>query len=81
MVSEIKKFVERIGYVEKEFKFKIGEVIADRGYGSAENLQYLERRKIESNIPLWSTRPGATFTEELAQGFKFDLEKMSVHCP
>jgi hypothetical protein len=44
---------------------KIKELVADRGYGSAENLEKLEEINIETNIPLWSSISGKTFFKEL----------------
>ncbi len=55
-VSEVKFMQSRIEAIEENLGLKIGELIADRGYGSAENLKFLEDRGTKSNIPLWSTR-------------------------
>jgi transposase len=79
-VSEVTKFIERFKHVENELKLKVGEVIADRGYGSGENLEYLlKERKINTNIPLWSTRVGQSFFKE--KDFAYDYEKKEMHCP
>ncbi len=60
---------------------KIGEVIADRGYGSGDNLLLLEQRGIKSNIPLLSPRSGMTYFRQLEDGFKISDDGKTVHCP
>lgn len=80
-VSDISMFQERMNAIQEKLKLNIGEVIADRGYGSAENLKYLEEKEIKSNIPLWSSSVGATFFEEINAGFKVETENKKVFCP
>lgn len=80
-VSDIAMFQARIEQVESALGVKIGEVVADRGYGSAESLTYLEARGIRSNIPLWSTRSGETFLKELETGFRLSEDGKQVYCP
>lgn len=80
-VSDVTMFIERMNHIQEKFDCKIGEVIADRGYGSAENLEELQRQNIESNIPLWSSKVGETFFKEVEGGFKVDHETKVVHCP
>ncbi len=55
---------------------KVEEWIADRGYGSRENLEFLENKKIKHYIPLW--RPQVGKQEE---GFKYDSKKDRFRCP
>jgi len=80
-VSDVTMFVNRIEEIQNKYKAKIGEVIADRGYGSAENLCALKDKGIKSNIPLWSSRVGETFFSDLERGFKVDAESKTVTCP
>ncbi len=79
-VSDVTMFESRIEHIEKTHG-QIGEVVADRGYGSGENLEFLEKRNIASNIPLWSTRTGMTFFQQLEAGFRVSEDGKSVHCP
>jgi transposase len=80
-VSDVTVFTDRINHIQEKFEQKIGEVIADRGYGSAENLEELKKQEIKSNIPLWSSRVGETFFKGLEDGFTVDHEASTVHCP
>jgi transposase len=82
-VSEVSVFCDRIDAVKEIFNIEIGEAIADRGYGSGENLTGLEERGIKSNIPLWSTRTGQGLFRDLEFGFKIneDGSDVSVTCP
>jgi len=79
--SEVKHFQARVEAIEENLGLKIGEIIADRGFGSAENLKFLEDRGTKSNIPLWSTRSGETFFKQLEEGFRLNEEGKEVHCP
>lgn len=57
-------------------------MIADRGYGSAENLTKLEEREVKTNIPLWSSRTGTSYFSDLEKGFIADnFIKDSAYCP
>lgn len=80
-VSDVTVFPERIATIENKYDLKIGEVVADRGYGSGDNLALLESRGIKSNIPLWSSRSGMTFFKQLENGFKVSDDGNIVHCP
>jgi len=80
-VSDVTMFMERVNHVQEKYQINIGEIIADRGYGSAENLKFLESKNISSNIPLWSSKVGETFFKELEAGFKVDTETGNVRCP
>jgi transposase len=80
-VSDVTMFIERINHIQKKYGIKIGEVIADRGYGAAENLEELEKQDIQSNIPLWSSKVGETFFKEVESGFKVEMESKSAVCP
>ena len=78
-VSEHKVFPDRLMVVQNEFNLSVGEVIADRGYGAGDVLEFLEERGIGSNIPLWSTRVGAAFEKE--EGFIYDRKQNAMTCP
>ena len=80
-VGEVKVFSKNSEGVKDEFKLNTHEVIADRGYGSVENLRYLENQGVESNIALWSEKTGSKLIESLENGFKIDEVNKSVHCP
>ncbi len=80
-VSDITVFPDRIAAIEEKYEMNIGEVIADRGYGSGDNLSLLEKRGIKSNIPLWSPRSGMTYFRQLEEGFKISDDGKTVHCP
>lgn len=61
---------------------EITELIADRGYGSVENLVKLSDKNIATNIPLWSSRTGISYFDDLDSGFKVgDVTKDEVYCP
>jgi transposase len=80
-VSDVTMFIGRVNHVQGKLGLKIGEIIADRGYGSAENLEELKKQDIKSNIPLWSSKVGETFFKEVGDGFKVDMKSKSVVCP
>ena len=80
-VNEVSVFQERVTAVEEKLAMKIGEVVADRGYGSGANLEFLDARGTKSNIPLWSSRSGMTFFKQLEHGFKVSDDGKIVHCP
>jgi transposase len=70
--------IDRIEAVEKTFKIKIKEVVADRAYGSGDNQQYLIDRKINSNIPNFHKDVGLTYDREK---FKYNKRKDRFRCP
>lgn len=80
-VSDVTVFIDRMNHVQKKFDSKISEIVADRGYGSAENLEELQRQNINSNIPLWSSKVGETFFKEVQSGFNINHETKIVYCP
>jgi hypothetical protein len=80
-VSDVTMFIERVADIQKTLGLKIGEVVADRGYGSTENLRFLEDQGVASNIPLWSTNSGGTFFEKLEAGFMVSVDGKEVPCP
>lgn len=80
-VSDVTMFADRVEEIQNKYGVKIDEIVADRGYGSAENLKFLEDKNINSNIPLWSSKVGETFFKEIEAGFNVNAETGSVHCP
>tara|TARA_B110001454_G_C12723234_1_gene436045 strand:+ start:29105 stop:29311 length:207 start_codon:yes stop_codon:yes gene_type:complete len=44
-------------------------------------LDAFEKRGIQTNIPLWSSRSGGTLTAEIEQGFKIAEDGKTVTCP
>lgn len=80
-VMEVGMALERVDFVRDAFGLKIDEAIADRGYGSFENLNDFENRGIETNIPLWSTRSGQAMFRDLERGFTIPSETRIPVCP
>ena len=78
-VSEHTIFPDRLMNVQNEFGLAVGEVVADRGYGAGAVLEFLESVDIKSNIPLWSTKVGKSFTKE--EGFTYDRHSNTMTCP
>lgn len=78
--SETKTVLERVEAVKNNLNITPQEVIADRGYGSGENLKELKDRDIKTNIPLWNNRIGQSFWKEI-EGFNYDEEKNQMICP
>ena len=78
-VSEHTIFPGRLSEMQERFDLIVGEVIADRGYGAADVLEFLEEENIKSNIPLWSTRVGKSFSKE--DGFTYDRQNNTMTCP
>jgi transposase len=72
-------YLERLQYIQNKYNFLIKEVIADRGYGAAENIQSLQEQKITSYIPLFSSNSGKIVKLE-EQGFIFDKEHNKYIC-
>lgn len=78
-VHDISKFQSRVETIVEKFDLPVKEVIADRGYGSAENLIFLKAKKIRSIIPLYTNRCGQGTSVE--PGFKFSLKNDHYVCP
>jgi len=78
--SETKTVLERVEAVKNNFNITPKEVIADRGYGSGENLSELKNKNIKTNIPLWNNRIGKSFWKEM-EGFNYDEEQNQMTCP
>ena len=67
---------DRFKAVEEETGFKINEMIADRSYGTGENLEFLEEKKVKHNIPLFTKKVGNHLND-----FEFDKENNRFKCP
>jgi hypothetical protein len=78
--SETKTVLERIEAVKNNLNIIPKEMIADRGYGSGENLTKLKDKEIKTNIPLWNNRLGRSFWKEI-EGFAYDEDKIQMTCP
>lgn len=77
--AETRILTSRIEYQLKTFHFKIGEVIADRGYSSGENYNYFEQKKIRSFIPV---REGRNRLQGLTKkDFIYDKNADCYLCP
>lgn len=55
---------------------QVNEWVADRGYGSRENLEFLESKNIRHYVPLWRPQVGAQ-----EEGFVYDNETDRFRCP
>jgi len=73
-------YLERLKYIQNKYNLLIKEVIADRGYGAAENIQSLQEQKITSYIPLFSSNSGKIVKLE-EHGFVFDKGHNRYICP
>lgn len=77
-VSDHTPFPKRIVEVQKALGNSIQEVIADRGYGSGENLKFLHENGFKTNIPLWSSRAGTALKDF---GFTHEAVTDTMICP
>ena len=77
---ETQIYLDGISYIKNKYKLPILELIADRGYGSAENIQTLQSQNITTYIPLFSSNSGKTSKIE-EDGFVFDKENNKYICP
>ena len=68
-------FKERANEIIEENP-QIREWVADRGYGSRENLEFLEDKDVKHFIPLWRPQVG-----EQEKGFSYDKKKDRFQCP
>ncbi|ACP21087.1 transposase [Candidatus Amoebophilus asiaticus 5a2] len=68
-------YIERIKYIIQKHKLNIKEVVADRGYGSREIIETLQKEVIVSYIPLFSTKSGRTIQEAYSAGFVYQKEQ------
>lgn len=55
-LHETQIYLNRLTYIKDKYNLPILSVIANRGYGSAENIQFLQSQNITTYIPLFSSR-------------------------
>ena len=77
---ETQIYLERLKYIEDKYHIVIKEVIADKAYGAAGNIQSLYEQDIVPYIPLFSSRSGQVVELE-SLGFSFDQENNRYICP
>lgn len=73
-------YLARLRYIQDKYGFVITEAIADKGYGAAENIQFLQQQYITTYIPLFSSRSGKVVKLE-GHGFIFDQNHNRYVCP
>jgi transposase len=78
-VNENIVYPDRIQHLEETLELNIKEVIADRAYGTGENLDFIKNKGIQTFIPLFQPEAGKDFNKEV--GFEFDREKIEMKCP
>ena len=77
---ETQIYLDRLAHIKDKYELPILSVIADRGYGSAENIQFLQSENITTYIPLFSNNSGKVH-QLIEQGFYYDREKDRYQCP
>lgn len=73
-------YLDRMSYLKDKYQLRIDEAIADRGYGSIENIQSLQLQNITTYIPLFSSRSGKV-AKIKDNGFIFEEEHNRYICP
>lgn len=76
---ETQIYLDRISTIKNKYQLPLYEAIADRGYGSAENIQSLQFENITTYIPLFSSRSGKAVNLE-ERGFVFDKTRNEYQC-
>ena len=77
---ESQVYLAQIQVIEKDLNINITEAIADRAYGSGEIIQSLINKKINPNIPLFSSRSGSRILYE-SDGFIYNKNNDYYQCP
>jgi len=77
--QEIEVLVPRIDYQLKKYDFPIAEVIADRGYSSRGNYEFLKSKGIRSYIPLKEPSGGQGGISK--NEFRYDAKEDCFICP
>ena len=72
-------YLGQLERVENQYKIKIREAVADRGYGSAEIIKTLQAKEIQTYIPLWHRRSGRN--SGTAVGLVYEHEHDRIRCP
>lgn len=76
---ETQIYLDRISTIKKKYQLPLSEAIADRGYGSAENIQSLQSENLTTYIPLFSSRSGKAVKLEENE-FVFDEARNEYQC-
>jgi transposase len=80
-VHETTVYTARIDAIEQTFGIKFEEAVADRAYGSAENLTYFREHGIRPIVPLLNNRAGQGTRRSEAEGFRYDKKQDCYICP
>jgi len=78
-VHDSQPYLEQLQRVGEQQGVHIREATADRGYGSAAIIRYLQQRGIETYIPLWSGRSGSS--KYLKGELVYEKEYDRFRCP
>ena len=77
-VHDSQPYLEQLQRVERH-KIRVRQAVADRGYGSAAIIRYLQQQGIETYIPLWSGRVGNS--KYLSGDLVYEKENDRFRCP
>ncbi|MFZ1006411.1 MAG: transposase, partial [Candidatus Sulfotelmatobacter sp.] len=78
-VHDSQPYLEQLRRVGERHLIHIREAVADRGYGSAAIIRYLQQQGIETYIPLWSGRVGNS--KYLQGDLVYEREYDRFRCP
>ena len=78
-VHDSQPYLEQLQRVSARHGVHIREATADRGYGSAAIIRYLQQQGIETYIPLWSGRSGSS--KYLKGELVYEKEYDRFRCP
>jgi transposase len=78
-VHDSQPYLKQLQRVGERHGVHIREATADRGYGSAAIIRYLQQRGIETYIPLWSGRSGSS--KYLKGELVYEKEYDRFRCP
>lgn len=75
-------YLDRVeSVVEANPSLEIDTVVADRAYGTIENLAELERRNFQHYIPLFHSKTGVGARKDKNKGFRYDSDNDCYICP
>ena len=72
-------YLEQLERVENQYKIRIREAVADRGYGSAEIIKTLKGKGIQTYIPLWHRRSGRNSGAAVRLVYQHEHDR--IRCP
>ena len=78
-VHDSQPYLEQLKRVDERHGIHIREATADRGYGSAAIIRYLQQQGIETYIPLWSRQSGSS--KYLKGELVYEKEYDRFRCP